>query len=181
MKNKGIYIIANPLLFWGCPFFIITVCLLPLMQFLPSDKPLSLAGHLLITILFGGFAACSVYEIIKFMPVSNMVLKLTDDGIVCIRPFRKKEKREYKKIHVYCSRYFEGTPLGIGGWKYFIILSKSRFSTKELNNPQDIKVDADTIKIAFSKRRLRKLESVLPEYLTNQIKNMLMQAGCRIK
>lgn len=112
------------------------------------------------------FGVLGFLNILAVMAGSNRWLAtfiFTDDGISYRAGFRKATVQPYRAFrYIYAARYFHGSPIGIGNYRRFIVLSTRRLSTDEIENINQVAPSTVVVKIRFRKSTYEKICSILP-------------------
>ncbi len=86
----------------------------------------------------------------------------------CNTLFRKKKVIPYDKCHISYASYFQGTSSGLGSIRYYIVFSDRKLSRYEQDNINEANPKG-IYKISYSKKTIKKIESVLPAKVFSQV------------
>lgn len=105
--------------------------------------------------------------LIYILPRAYCKLTFTPDTIQIKRALRKPVCRSYDYYsYVYRATYWHGSPVGIGYFPQFLVLSHRFLRQNELNGINEVSNSVDqVIKIRLTKRRYQKMLPALPPYI----------------
>ena len=123
-----------------------------------------------ITGVWIGFAFTCLVVIgitLLVLPKAYCKLTFTSDTIRIKRALHKPVCHSYDYYsYVYRATYWHGSPVGIGYFPQFLVLSHRFLRQNELNGINEVPDGVDqVIKIRLTKRRYRKMLPALPPYL----------------
>ena len=92
--------------------------------------------------------------------------------VIRIKPVRKKAtERPYRDYaYVYKARYWHGSPIGVGKYVNYIVISNRWIKDAQLNSINELPTSADVIKIKYSKKTYQQLMDTVPSKMAYKLK-----------